>query len=135
MKKFTSIDKKYSYDGPLGAIYKKDQTTFLLWSPLADGAVVKFYPDGGPSSLVSAVLPLKKTKKGVWSLTYSGDLKNTYYTYAVKFGDHDFEAIDPYAKAAGVNGTRGMVVDLPAPFAPMKTLISIKSISESLIDL
>ena len=50
--------------------------------------------------------------KGVWEATVDGDLKNVYYTYTVKVQGVESEVVDPYAKAAGVNGNRGMVVDL-----------------------
>ncbi|MBO5715508.1 MAG: type I pullulanase, partial [Clostridia bacterium] len=36
----------------------------------------------------------------------------TYYTYTVTTAVGTQEAVDPYAKAAGLNGNRGMVVDL-----------------------
>lgn len=51
-------------------------------------------------------------EKGVWSKRVDGNLEGKYYTYVVtnKKYDHQ-EVVDPYAKSAGVNGLRGMVVD------------------------
>ena len=50
-------------------------------------------------------------ERGVWSHT-EGCGHGTYYTYTVTTSVGAQEAVDPYAKAAGVNGKRGMVVDL-----------------------
>ena len=50
--------------------------------------------------------------KGTWVAEVSGDLNLTYYTYEVTVGNQTNEAVDPYARAVGVNGNRAMVVDL-----------------------
>lgn len=55
---------------------------------------------------------MTKGDKGVWSAEVTGDIVNTYYTYKVTVDEITREAVDPYAKAAGVNGDRAMVVDL-----------------------
>lgn len=50
---------------------------------------------------------------GIWRATLSGDCHGLYYTYGVtQQRDEVYEVVDPYARAAGVNGDRGMVVDL-----------------------
>ena len=49
----------------------------------------------------------------MWKVTVKKDLKNKYYTFQVmQDGKWLAEAPDIYAKAVGVNGHRGMVVDL-----------------------
>lgn len=103
-----------SFDGILGADYHKEQTNFRLWSPIATKASVKLYPDGEPTSAKSKIITMEKFAQGVWSTVCAGDLKNVYYTYVVTIDNIEYEAVDPYAKAAGVNGKRGMVVDLAA---------------------
>ena len=42
--------------------------------------------------------------KGTWVAEVSGDLNLTYYTYEVTVGNQTNEAVDPYARAVGVNG-------------------------------
>ena len=54
---------------------------------------------------------LFRSEKGVWTYTAPGG-HGTYYTYSVTTAVGTQETADPYAKAAGVNGDRGMVVDL-----------------------
>ena len=43
MPDFDLIDREYAYDGELGALYSKSQTTFRVWSPTAQRAVLKLY--------------------------------------------------------------------------------------------
>ena len=63
---------------------------------------------------------------GVWELTVDGNLDGKYYTYVVSNYGAETETIDPYAKACGANGLRGMVVNLdgtnPAGWANDKHL-------------
>ena len=60
-----------------------------------------------------AVKPMSFSKSvGTWYVTLEGDFKNMYYTYKITIGDNTYEVVDPYAKTVGVNGDRGMIVDL-----------------------
>jgi pullulanase len=43
-------------------------------------------------------------------LVLDGDFKDVYYTYLVTVNGKVNEAVDPYAKAVGVNGRRAMIV-------------------------
>jgi pullulanase len=52
--------------------------------------------------------------KGTWYTEKSGDLDKVYYTYTVTVDGVAQETVDPYAKAVGVNGERGMIVNLKA---------------------
>ena len=54
---------------------------------------------------------MERQDKGVWCITYPCT-SGTYYTYSVTTASGTQEAVDPYAFAAGVNGDRGMVIDL-----------------------
>ena len=101
------------YTGELGALYGKDRTAFRLWAPTAAKAYVNLYPDGGVSGLAER-LEMTRPDNGVWGAEKDGDLDGVYYTYTVSVDGAQNEAVDPYAKAAGVNGKRGMVVDLPS---------------------
>src|SRR6202008_2631180 len=55
-----------------------------------------------------------KSDAGTGSLSVNRDIKNSYYTFQVKQGDKWLtEGPDIYARAVGINGKRGMVVDMP----------------------
>ena len=55
---------------------------------------------------------MTKGEKGTWVIEIDGDLKGEFYNYIVKVEGKENIAVDPYAKAVGVNGNHGMVVDL-----------------------
>lgn len=107
---------QYAYSGnDLGAVYSKSSTTFKVWAPTASKVQIKRYKTGSDSESGAGVIETKdmtKQSQGVWSVTISGDLKNTYYTYLVTVNGTTKEAVDIYARSTGVNGMRGMVVDL-----------------------
>ena len=109
---FPSLEfqERFHYAGELGAIYHKHQTTFKLWAPTATEVVLITYPSGHNG--IGHAHPLTLDKNGVWVKTLPGDLHGVYYTYRVTVEGKTQEAVDPYAKAVGVNGKRGMVVDL-----------------------
>ena len=54
---------------------------------------------------------MTKGEKGVWASTVNENLHGKYYTYTVTNSVGTNEVVDPYAKSAGINGIRGMVVD------------------------
>jgi pullulanase len=101
------------YDGnDLGVIYTKEKTSFRVWAPTAEEITVRIYDQGQKGNLLET-FQMKKDVKGTWLLKIDGDWKNKYYTYQAKINDTlKLEVPDPYAKAVGVNGERGMIVDL-----------------------
>ncbi len=109
---FSDIDQKYYYDGDdLGFVYTPEKTVFKVWAPLAENVVVLLYHqclDEKPYRH----LPMKKSRKGVWSKEVFGNLDGVYYTYMVTNDGVEQETIDIYAKSAGVNGAMGMVIDM-----------------------
>ena len=134
-----SFIANYTYDGDdLGStiISKngKQQTVFKVWAPTASSVVLNLYKagDGGEAY---AQLPMEKQAKGVWSLTCPCG-HGTYYTYSVTTAAGTQEAVDPYAKATGVNGNRAMVIDLdstdPAGF-DKDGYVSLTSYSDAVI--
>ena len=103
--------ENYTYDGDdLGAVINGDSTTFKVWAPTASKVVLNLFSAGNGGSAYKSV-DMTKGAKGVWSHTESCG-HGTYYTYTVTTSIGTQEAVDPYAKAAGLNGNRGMVVDL-----------------------
>ena len=107
---------QYAYSGnDLGANYSKASTTFKVWAPTASAVQIKRYTTGSDSESGAKVIETKdmtKGSQGVWSITISGDLAGTYYTYLVTVNGTTKETVDIYARSTGVNGMRGMVIDL-----------------------
>ena len=103
----------YVYDGDdLGAYIQADgSTTFKVWAPTASKVVLNLFTAGNGVDAY-ANLEMTKADKGVWELNVPETGHGTYYTYSVTTCIGTQVAVDPYAKAAGVNGDRGMVVDL-----------------------
>ena len=114
--KYAAMLDKTSYDGnDLGAVWSKDSTTFKVWSPTATNVKVRLYTHGSKEEIDGFYKeqPMSFDKKtGVWSATIKGNLKNKYYTYYITNSGKSYEVVDIYAKGAGVNGKRGMIVDL-----------------------
>lgn len=114
-----------------GALYTSTATTFRVWAPVATSVAVRLYNDGQYGVAVATHALKKRVRSGgawggVWELTLDGDFDGAYYTYVVNNYGAETETIDPYAKACGANGMRGMVVDLdgtdPAGWASDKHL-------------
>lgn len=99
----------------LGVTYTKTATTFKVWSPDADRICLYLHTTGLDSEEGAAekgAYDFEKGENGFWSITVEGDLNGVYYSYVVSRGSERVECIDPYAKACGANGRRGMVIDL-----------------------
>lgn len=105
------FEKNYYYSGELGAIYTPQATTFRVWAPLADDVSLCLYTQGSGGNVIQKHT-LHQTGRGVWELELPGDYEGIYYTYEISNFGVSTETADPYAKAAGVNGRRSMVVDL-----------------------
>lgn len=112
-----AFEQQFTYfSDDLGATYTKQYTVWKVWSPVAEKIVLCLYTTGsdaetGAKALGRYVMELPK-ECGVWQLQLRGDYRNVYYTYEVTVSGVTTETADPYAKAAGVNGMRSMVVDL-----------------------
>ena len=115
------FDKMYSYYGDdLGALVQGGNTSFKVWSPFSKSIAVRVYDNGTPRSVdinkgddTYDEYPMTLGEKGVYSALVNKDLRGKYYTYFVKSNAYPdgIEIVDPYAKGAGVNGLRGLVVD------------------------
>ncbi len=102
---------RYTYDGDdLGACICGDTTVFKVWAPTASRVAVNLYETGNGSD-ARGQYEMEKADKGVWTATLPCG-SGTYYTYSVTTSQGTQEAVDPYARAVGVNGDRGMVIDL-----------------------
>lgn len=101
------------YEGQdLGLTYAPAKSIFKLWSPAAEEVRLKLY-DAALGGTATSEEPLKLGADGVWETSLSGDQKGKYYAFQVKTnGEWGDEVPDPYVKAVGTNGRRGMVVDM-----------------------
>jgi len=106
-----AFEAKYTYAGnDLGAIIRGDVTVFKVWAPTASQVVLNLFEAGNGGEAFAAA-DMVRGQQGVWSLEYPCG-HGTYYTYTVTTAVGTQEAVDPYARAVGVNGDRGMVIDL-----------------------
>lgn len=107
-----SFTREYSYSGEdLGVCYQKEGTTFRIWTPFAKKVDLCLYKTGHEEDLFQKI-EMEKCDQGLWKQSVEGDLDGVYYTYLIHVYGKEFEVVDPYAKAVGVNGNRGMIVDL-----------------------
>ena len=129
--------ENYHYDGDdLGPVINVngDSTTFKVWAPTASKVVLNLFEQGHEVAAYKSV-EMVRGDKGVWSYTEACG-HGTYYTYTVTTAVGTQEATDPYAKSAGVNGDRSMVVDLSLTnegFEDSKLENNINSYSEAII--
>lgn len=120
------FEQYYNYTGAdLGVTYNgTDSATFKVWAPTAASVRTILYDTGTSEELALPDQGVKGSDRpvggydmaftagGVWQITIKGqDLNGYYYTYRIQNSLGDNYAIDPYAKACGVNGDRGMIVD------------------------
>jgi len=98
----------------LGLQWSPKQSIFKIWAPTATHVELRLYKDAVATAPEQA-LSLKASPNGIWSITVPGNLLGMQYTFRVNHqGQWLDEVTDPYAKAVGINGKRGMVVDLKA---------------------
>lgn len=109
------FNKQYTYTGnDLGAVYSKERTIFKVWAPTADEVSLNLYTAGSEEEggRLLHCMQMQQASRGIYETTVEGDLHGFYYTYTVATEEQTAETGDIYARAAGVNGTRSMVVDL-----------------------
>ncbi|TXR98553.1 type I pullulanase [Bacillus sp. SH7-1] len=105
------FDNLFYYEGnDLGNVYTPQHTKFRVWAPTASEAKLVTYKKWNDK--IGTEINMQQGDKGTWTAELKGNQKGLYYTYKVKIGDKWTEAVDPYARAASVNGDKGAVVDL-----------------------
>ncbi|RWQ73209.1 type I pullulanase [Bacillus cereus] len=105
------FDNLFYYGGnDLGNTYTPQHTKFRLWAPTASEAKLVTYKNWNDK--IGAEINMQQGEKGTWTAELKGNQKGLLYTYKVKIGDKWTEAVDPYVRAASVNGDKGAVVDL-----------------------
>lgn len=91
--------------------YSPRETVFKLHAPAnAKRVLVRIYAEGQGGKPLQT-LRMKPAGKGMWSVTAKGDLKGRFYTFDVPtFNLGETPGI--FAKAVGVNGRRGAIINL-----------------------
>jgi len=96
----------------LGLRYSPAASVFRIWSPTAQEARLSLYPNDSVT-VAGKVVELTRGAGGTWLVSVPGDWKGWRYVFRVRIGDAwSRETPDPYARAAGVNGKRAVVLDL-----------------------
>ncbi|MBM6768917.1 type I pullulanase [Bacillus cereus] len=105
------FDNLFYYGGnDLGNTYTPQHTKFRLWAPTASEAKLVTYKKWNDK--IGTEINMQQGEKGTWTAELKGNQKGLFYTYKVKIGDKWTEAVDPYVRAASVNGDKGAVVNL-----------------------
>ena len=106
---YESVDDYPVREGALDEmVYSPQKTMFSLWSPAADSVWLRLYSEGLGGEAQEAVA-MRRGKDGTWTCSVRGDLQGKFYTFQV---DDMEETPGIFAKAVGVNGRRGAVIDL-----------------------
>ena len=130
-----SFAERYNYDGELGVITDGHAATFKVWAPTARSVILNLYSAGDGGAPYKYV-DMSREANGVWSC-YEDDVTGKYYTYTVETTEGVQEAVDPYARSTGVNGKRGMVLDLattnPQGFTDERFVDTVDTYTEAVI--
>lgn len=91
----------------MGAIYKKENTTFRVFAPNREKIDLLITDDY--RKVRKKVIPMEKKEDDIFEVVVDGDLDGTYYNYLV---EDMYEVTDPYSKASSINSLMSCVVDL-----------------------
>ncbi|HEX7405825.1 MAG TPA: type I pullulanase [Candidatus Nanopelagicaceae bacterium] len=107
------FNARYTYAGDdLGNTYASDHTAFRVWAPTATAVNLVVYPKPDSAAGDGVVTAMTSDLNGTWVVSLKGDRVGTIYNYRVTVGGTEREAVDPYVRAATINGQHGVVVDL-----------------------
>ena len=94
--------------------YTPEATRFTLWAPTADEVRLMLF-EAGEGGHAYETVTMNPAEEGTWKALVEKDLKGKFYTFNVKIGEKwlgDTPGIN--AKAVGVNGKRGAIIDMKA---------------------
>lgn len=103
--------RSYHTDRPLGSCCGPKGTTFRLWAPTAEAVTLRLWA-AGTGDFPLRTISLDRWEKGIWRYETPENLDGTYYDYLVTVDGTTRATADPYARAAGCNGQRSMVIQL-----------------------
>ncbi|PAU69620.1 pullulanase [Bifidobacterium italicum] len=100
----------------LGAEVCESGTQFALWAPSARTVTLRLFTCGSSEQsddMLIETVTMAKQSDGAWTANLPRNLDGVYYDYLLEFdGGVTHRSADPWARAAGINGRRSMVVDL-----------------------
>ena len=92
-------------------VYGGVRTDFSLWAPAAEAVRLSLYASADDTTAFM-VRDMKKSRGGLWKTAVKEDIKGSFYTFQVKRDGRWLEQTAGIAaKAVGVNGLRGAVID------------------------
>lgn len=118
LAKTEAFERQYRYDGPLGAIYTPESTTFRVFSPFATLIVLKIQRRGEHD--FKAYRMEKNADNGIYEITIPGNLEGASYLYVANVFGEINEIVDPYAFGLSRNSQSAYVID-PAKVKALDT--------------
>lgn len=115
------FEKKYRYDGTLGAMYTKESTTFKLFSPVAKEVFVVINDQAYPMTY----------EEPIWDSTVEGDHEGLPYFYRIRLVDTFNDVKDPYAIASNLN--QNVIIDWQKTDPIEQTPIQVKNYVDTVI--
>lgn len=94
-------------DEKLGAIYRKNKTTFRVFSPTSETLDLLISDDY--LKVRKNKYQMQRNEIGIYEITLEGDYQGYYYNYLV---DNKYEVTDPYSFTASINSLSSVVVDM-----------------------
>ena len=88
--------------------YSPKQTTFSIFAPDSAETVILRLFNNGKDGWAYKTLPMKHSGKDRYTVTVDGNLEGKFYTFDTSYGQYP----GVFAKAVGVNGNRGAVLDM-----------------------
>lgn len=118
IKNHPSADQLDSYDkypcyygNDLELVYTPEQSIFTVWAPSAGRVCLNLYSSGQGGEREEQI-EMNKSDDGTWRINVDRDLKGKFYTFQIeKDGKWLDETPGIWAKAVGINGNRGAVID------------------------
>jgi len=114
------IDALYTYDGPLGITWEKENPTLHVWAPTAQSVILNLF-DTANKTIAQKIPMQRDAQTGVWSIAGQPDWKNKFYLYEVTVyvpstGKIETNLVtDPYSLSLSMNSKRSQIVDLNDP--------------------
>ena len=100
------------YDEDLGVFYSPKSTKCRLWSPTANEVKIRVY-EKSTGGKATETYNLSFAENGLWSITLEGYYLGKFYTFQIRVGTTWLLEVPDYtAKAVGVNGKRGAIIDI-----------------------
>lgn len=101
------------YEGnDLGVQWTPEYTFVRVWAPTARRILFRLYKEGTGGQAIRE-FPMLQDRDGTWVLEIGENLENLFYTLQIRDSVGWLkEGPDIYAKAVGINGKRGMLIDM-----------------------